>query len=144
MARTSQSKILKSLQEFSSEVETSSDETSVKIQESVKNSDFNNYLKLLKSAGKKTKAGVAKMAKEGRFSEAAIAMAWELLFEYFCSISGKALETSELNTLAGIIQKLASGENSTKNLIRKIGESNQDGTISSDALLEIERRLNLL
>ena len=55
-----------------------------------------------------------------------------------------SLELSELNTLAGIVQKLASSDNSAKNLSSKIQVEKSDTGLTEENLREIETMLKLL
>ncbi|MBO6103093.1 MAG: hypothetical protein J6P03_07550, partial [Opitutales bacterium] len=58
------------------EIKTGSLPTPENSGENSKSGEFKKYLKILKNAGRKTRVEVERLAKSGKFSEAAIAMAW--------------------------------------------------------------------
>ena len=67
---------------------------------------------------------------------ASIAAIWEIIFDRLCS--GDNLETSELNTISGIIQKLSSAQ------LRQPTSMQRCEGLSSDTLKKIEAQLKLL
>lgn len=106
---------------------------------------FYAHLKKLTLARRQTADVLEKYSNQGRLAEAAVSVAWELLFDYFTKNASKGLELSELNTLAGVIQKLASGEGTAKTISQKLGDSkNQDSGLSEDGVRQIEEMLKLL
>lgn len=106
---------------------------------------FYGHLKKLALARRKTAEVLEKCSKEGRLAEAAVSVAWELLFDLFALKAAKGLELSELNTLAGIIQKLAAGEGAAKSLSQKLPDAqNKTCGLSEDGVRQIEEMLKLL
>ncbi len=67
---------------------------------------------------------------------ASIAAVWEIVFDRLCST--EVLETSELNTISGIIQKLSSAQT------RQLVPSQDNNGLSEDTLRKIEAKLKLL
>lgn len=53
-------------------------------------------------------------------ADASVAVAWEKIFEHLCD--NQTFETSELNTIAGVIQKLSGAYNQIKSLEIKLRE----------------------
>lgn len=105
---------------------------------------FYAHLKKLNAARRRTAETIEKYSLEGRMAEAAVSVAWELLFDFFAKNASKGLELSELNTLAGVIQKLASGE--IKSLSTKATEQvkNPESGLSEEGVRRIEQMLKLL
>jgi len=99
-------------------------------------------------------------------AQAVIAIAWEALFDHFCSVDSAGYEISELSTLSSVIQRLISANTAIKTLEQKIEEhlarvedretekqriadelrraSDTTGGLSAEALADIEAALNLL
>lgn len=105
---------------------------------------FYAHLKKLNAARRRTAETIEKYSLEGRMAEAAVSVAWELLFDFFAKNAAKGLELSELNTLAGVIQKLASGE--IKSLSTKAAEQakSPESGLSEEGVRRIEQMLKLL
>ncbi len=105
---------------------------------------FYAHLKKLNAARRRTAETIEKYSQEGRMAEAAVSVAWELLFDFFAKNASKGLELSELNTLAGVIQKLASGE--IKSLSTKAAEQakSPESGLSEEGVRRIEQMLKLL
>ena len=103
---------------------------------------FYAHLKKLNAARRQTAEIIERHTKGGNMAEAALAVAWELLFDYFAKNASKGLDLSELNTLAGVIQKLSSGEGRAVNL--KSRESDKGAGLGEDGIREIENMLKLL
>ncbi|WOO41173.1 hypothetical protein [Rubellicoccus peritrichatus] len=90
-------------------------------------------------------------------ADASVAIAWEKIFDHLCD--NPSFETSELNTVAGIIQKLSGAYNQIKSLELKLREQElkeveheekQNGptlrktTIDSDLITHIEAQIGML
>ena len=74
--------------------------------------------------------------------QAVLDMAWEIVFDFFLRARRESVDVSELNTLAGVVQKLVSSSGSLASSAQRAPR--RGGGLSEEALGEIERRLKLL
>ena len=105
---------------------------------------FYAHLKKLNAARRRTAEIIERHTKDGNMAEAALAVAWELLFDYFAKNASNGLDLAELNTLAGVIQKLSSGEGRAVNLKSREGDKGASGGLGEEGIREIENMLKLL
>lgn len=100
------------------------------------NADFFAHVERIKRA----KAHADKLAGEMPLDarEASVALLWELVFDTLCN--SPELSVSDFNTVAGIIQKLASAKVSGAQTPR----GGSDGGLSDETLRRIESQLKLL
>lgn len=130
--------------------------------------DFEDHLQRIQTAKKQTDAILSTVAPGYADAETVIRAAWESIFDQLCNKDTAPTELSQLNTLAGIIQKLMSSLSQIKTLEMKLHEhamkeqtfkqklesAKQTGEQSSlnkeprgltpEALKRIEEELNLL
>ncbi|MFI3291736.1 MAG: hypothetical protein R3Y46_07660 [Opitutales bacterium] len=98
---------------------------------------FANYIENIKKARIASQDLVASCEKEEK-SSMIINLIWEAIFDYFCRVDKDEISPTNLNTLAGVVQKLLS---TAKDIPNKDKDS---GSITAQALAEIEDKLNLL
>lgn len=105
---------------------------------------FYAHLKKLNAARRRTAEIIERHTKNGEMAEAALAVAWELLFDYFAKNAADGLDLAELNTLAGVIQKLSSGEGRAGISKNRESDKGAAGGLGEEGIREIESMLKLL
>lgn len=106
--------------------------------------DFGGHLEHIRKARGRASEIIQTHIDAGKNSQAAIALAWEVVFDFFLNVKNDAVELSELNTLAGVIQKLVSADAASKSGGAERSEKKGGSGLSEDGIREIERRLKLL
>ena len=103
---------------------------------------FNEHLERIKLAKQECDSIASHIPLDVR--SASIALLWEIVFDTLCN--SNELEISDFNTIAGIIQKLASSKvqeiPSAELGVSKVSDAMP--TISSEVLAKIEEQLKLL
>lgn len=117
--------------------------------------DFCAHVKKIRAARKAADKATCEMDECGNSllaARAALAISWEAVFDYCCASKDGEVSLASLNSLAGVIHKLAASNMQLKNMEAKFGgfdadsrESEaEDFTLSENAIGEIEKRLKLL
>ncbi len=123
--------------------------------------NFKAYLSLIRQAKYKADQLIELIAPGHEMAEASLAIVWEAFFTHLCSLTSETpeeIDSSVLNTLASILQKLMSSFGQLRTLEAKICEGKEASLASKKAaealresngirketLREIETRLNLL
>ncbi len=102
---------------------------------------FAEHIERIKSAKSLSDSVVSRVPLNAR--AASVALLWEIVFDILCNSS--ELDISDFNTVAGIIQKLASSRVSeipTSDFVRV--SDNRDIGLSPETLAKIEEQLKLL
>jgi len=126
--------------------------------------NLQNRLKTIREAKFKADQIIEALSPGHMAAEAAIAIAWELLFDYFCNLN-QMPDVDEMNKLTAIIHKLMTSNAQIKTLEHKIEDqqqkieerekikeelkqkltkTHQQGGLSQDMIRLIERQLELM
>lgn len=117
--------------------------------------NFCDHVKKIKAARKAADKATSQMNDSNASlsaAKAALAISWEAVFDYCCASGSGEVSLSSLNSLAGVIHKLAASNLQLKNMEAKMNSelgdadenSDENFTLSEDAVEEIERKLKLL
>ncbi len=98
---------------------------------------FDDYISKMKKAKASSEELIAPYAKEDK-SSIVINLIWDAIFDYFCRSDKEEISPTNLNTLAGVVQKLLASSKDSQ------PKERDSGSISPQALAEIEDKLNLL
>ncbi len=107
----------------------------------VSKNSFASHIERIKEAKSLSDSVIASVPLNAR--AASVALLWEIVFDILCNSS--ELDISDFNTVAGIIQKLASSRVSEIPSIDSVRPSeNRDVVLSPETLAKIEEQLKLL
>lgn len=105
---------------------------------------FAEHVENIERARRQSEELMEECAAPGKTPHEVLKMAWEIVFDFFYRAKSGTVEISELNTLAGIVQKLVSSSGHLAAADSKGGPKASGAGLTEEGMREIERKLKLL